>query len=189
MRRERAVEVSDPGYRRECYEESDIVDRVSVASVDDSGGLVLLELQRQSTSGEFSDSERETIAAVAPLLAAACTRHVELLVHGGTGADAWRTRLAAACPQMTPRELDVAASLLAGRTLHECAAALGVARSSVVTYCERAYSRLGVRNLRELRMHFASGASRETVSKRPRARVPLVPGYASSRFNAQGVAP
>jgi DNA-binding CsgD family transcriptional regulator len=158
VRRERAVDVVDTGYRSAYYDGPGIVDRLSVATRDSGGGLVSLQLKRQCASGEFTERERETLAAVAPLLAAACTRHIELLVHAGAGPQAWRARVAAACPAMTSRELDVAASLLAGRTLRESANALGVAYSSVVTYCERAYSRLGVKNLRELRIRFAEPA-------------------------------
>ena len=155
VRRERPSEVADAAYRRDCYEASDICDRVSLVSPDRCGGLVSLELQRQCASGEFTDAEREMLTDAAPLLAVACTRHVELLIVGGTDFDAWRVRMAGACPAMTQRELDVIATLLTGRTLREAAAALGVAHSSVVTYCERAYARLGVRNLRELRGRFA----------------------------------
>jgi DNA-binding CsgD family transcriptional regulator len=154
LHRERASDIGDTAWRQECYEQAGIVDRLSVASIDSGGGLVSLELQRQASSGEFTEPEREALVAAAPLLAAACTRHVELLVLSGVDADAWRARLAAACPTITARELDVAAQLLAGRTLRECAAALGLAHSSVVTYCERVYSRAGVRNLRELRSRF-----------------------------------
>jgi DNA-binding CsgD family transcriptional regulator len=158
VRRERAAEVTDAGYRSAYYDGPGIVDRFSVVSKDSRGGLISLELKRQSASGEFTELERETLAAMAPLLATACTRHIELLVHAGADPDAWRARLAAACPAMTPRELDVAANLLAGRTLRESANALGVAYSSVVTYTERAYARLGVNSLRELRARFADTA-------------------------------
>jgi DNA-binding CsgD family transcriptional regulator len=155
VRRERPGEVTDAAYRRDCYEASDICDRLSMVSPDRCGGLVSLELQRQCTSGEFTDAERDILTNAAPLLAVACTRHVELLIVGGADFDAWRVRMAAACSGMTERELDVVATLLTGRTLRETAAALGLAHSSVVTYCERAYARLGVRNLRELRGRFA----------------------------------
>jgi len=168
LRRERASQVGDSAYRRDCYEDAGIIDRVSVAAIDRCGGLVSLELQRQSASGEFTDTEHETLATVAPLLAVACVRHVELLMLGGADFDAWRTRLSAACSTLTGRELDVATSLLAGKTLRETAVALGVAHSSVVTYCARAYSRLGVRNLRELRSRFASSTP-GTLTQVPRA--------------------
>ena len=49
----------------------------------------------------------------------------------------------------------MAAGMLAGKTLREIAASLGVAHSTAITYRERAYRRLGVANLKELRRLFA----------------------------------
>jgi DNA-binding CsgD family transcriptional regulator len=180
MRRERPAELADANYRRACFDEPGIVDRLSVAIPDGRGGLIALDMQRQASSGEFSDEDRETLAAVAPLLTAACARHVELLVHGGADAATWRVRLAAACPAATGRELDVAASLLAGRTMREAAGALGIAHSSVVTYAERAYARLGVANLRELRARFTGNGTSGREATRH---------FASFNARALGAAP
>ena len=156
VRRERPAGLPPSAYRRACYDNPGIVDRISLAKRDVRGGWVILDLQRQLAAGEYAERELETVQRVAPLLLAACLRHIELLLHAGADTGAWRARLAAACPAMTGRELDVAAHLLTGRTLRESAVALGVAYSSVVTYCERAYARLGVANLRELRVRFAA---------------------------------
>lgn len=156
VRRERAAALALSDYRRACFDDPGIVDRVSLAKDDARGGWVVLDLRRHQASGPFSDADCEALQRMAPLLVAVCVRHIELLLHAGADMGAWRARLAAACPAMTSRELDVAAQLLAGRTLRESAAALGVAYSSVVTYCERAYSRLGVANLRELRSRFTA---------------------------------
>ena len=154
MRRERAAQLAPSAYRHDCFEEPGVVDRISFAKHDGRGGWVMLDLQREWASGEFDERDGEVLKALAPLLLAACARHIELLLHAGADPAAWRLRLANACSAMTGRELDVAAHLLAGRTLREAAHALGVAYSSVVTYCERAYSRLGVANLRDLRGRF-----------------------------------
>jgi DNA-binding CsgD family transcriptional regulator len=155
IRRDRASDVTNPAYRRDCYEAVGIVDRIAIASRDSDGGVVSLELKRQASSGEFTQADVGMLNGVAPLLAAASTRHVELLMNAGVDADAWRTRLAATCSALTARELDVAAGLLAGWTLRACASRLGLAHSSIVTYCKRAYARLGVRGVRELRARFA----------------------------------
>ncbi len=156
MRRERAVELAPSEYRDACFAEPGIVDRISFARRDGRGGWVMLDLRRQAASGEFSERETRLLSAMAPLLLAACARHIELLLHASADPAAWRLRLANACPSMSGRELDVAAHLLAGRTLREAAGALGVTYSSVVTYCERAYARLGVANLRDLRSRFTA---------------------------------
>ena len=158
LQRERPTDVADGAYRRACYDEPGIVDRIAIAVPDDQGGLVAFLMQRQASSGEFGERERDALRDFAPMLAAACARHVELVMRGHD-LSTWRTRLATMCPAISGRELDVAACLLAGRTMREAAAELGIAHSSVVTYAERAYGRLAVRNLRELRSRFASPAS------------------------------
>jgi DNA-binding CsgD family transcriptional regulator len=63
----------------------------------------------------------------------------------------WRLRLRVIRHELTRREVEVAARMLAGQSLREIAESLGVAHSSAVTYRERAYRRLGVQNLKELR--------------------------------------
>jgi DNA-binding CsgD family transcriptional regulator len=153
---ERASALAASDYRRALYDEPGIVERLSLAGADGRGAWIVLHLSRQAASGEFAERDCALVQRVAPLLLAMCVRHIELLLHAGADTGAWRARLAAACPAMSARELDVAAHLLTGRTLRESALALGVAYSSVVTYCERAYSRLGVANLRELRSRFAA---------------------------------
>jgi DNA-binding CsgD family transcriptional regulator len=156
LRRQTASQVENRGYRRECYENPGIVDRMSVIGRDTKRGLIVLNLYRVLGSNEFSAGDAAALAALAPLVTAAGTRHIELLLNMNTDPATWRQRLRMVCPALTGRELDVAASLLAGRTLRESSAALGIAYSSVVTYRERAYSRFGVQTLKELRGCFTS---------------------------------
>jgi DNA-binding CsgD family transcriptional regulator len=56
-------------------------------------------------------------------------------------------RLAALCPELTPREIGVCQALLRGETTAEVAVALGIRASSVQTYRKRAYAKLRVSNL------------------------------------------
>jgi DNA-binding CsgD family transcriptional regulator len=143
----------DRAYREECYEEARINDRLSFLTRTREG-LVALNFYRIG-SPAFSERDIETLHATAPLFAVAGARHIELLLQTGSDPSTWRQRLKVTCPALTHRELDVAAHLLAGRTLRDAANALGVAHSTVVTYRERAYARLGVATLKELRARFA----------------------------------
>lgn len=154
VQRQTAGRVANRGYRRACYEEPGILDRVSFV-LGEQDSLVVLNLYRENTSTEFGGYDMDVLTAQAPLFGAAAARHVSLLLYGASDPAAWRERLTAACPELTGRELDVAASLLAGRTLREASATLGIAHSTVVTYRERAYARVGVANLKELRALFA----------------------------------
>jgi DNA-binding CsgD family transcriptional regulator len=59
-------------------------------------------------------------------------------------------RVRRACPQLTPRELDVLRGTLDGASAVEIAAQMGVKPASVVTYQKRAYARLGISSQRQL---------------------------------------
>ena len=153
----RSVKPADIRQRayRKLYEDSGIAHRVSLLTGTTGQALVALNLYRVRESGEFSDAEIARIKAVALPLAAIARRHVELLVQTASSTDAWRQRLKVVRHDLSFRELEVAAGMLAGKTLREIAASLGVAHSTAITYRERAYRRLGVQNLKALRQLFA----------------------------------
>jgi LuxR family transcriptional regulator, activator of tox operons len=152
----KASDIKHRGYRVECYEATGIVHRVSLITGTQSQGLVALNFHRVKASGLYSPDELARIKTVALPLVTIARRHVELLANTSTNADAWRLRLKVIRHDLTTREVEVAARMLAGESLREIADCLGVAHSSAVTYRERAYRRLGVQNLKELRLR-ASG--------------------------------
>jgi DNA-binding CsgD family transcriptional regulator len=149
-----AEEVAERTYRVTCWEQPGILDRVSLVTATADGSLVALNFYRERGSDLFSNRDIDQLRGAARFLAAASVRHVELLAHATFDPGVWRQRLRARRPELTARELDVLALMLAGRTLKEAAETLGVAHSSVVTYRERAYARLGVNNAKELRQLF-----------------------------------
>jgi DNA-binding CsgD family transcriptional regulator len=151
VRDQKAADIKHRGYRTECYEATGIVHRVSLLTGTHGRGLVALNFHRITASGLFSPDEIARLEAVALPLVTIARRHVELLANTSANADAWRLRLKVIRHDLTSRELEVAARMLAGESLREIADNLGVAHSSAVTYRERAYRRLGVQNLKELR--------------------------------------
>lgn len=142
---------------REVYLESGIVQRVSLLTGTQGQALATLNLYRTESSREFSDVDMARIESVALPLAAIVRRHVELLVQTASSTDAWRQRLKVVRHDLSFRELEVAAGMLAGKTLRDIATSLGVAHSTAITYRERAYRRLGVQNLKALRQLFSAG--------------------------------
>jgi DNA-binding CsgD family transcriptional regulator len=156
VRDQKATDIRHGGYRVDCYEATGIVHRVSLITGTQSRGLVALNFHRIKTSGLFAPEESARLKSVALPLVTLARRHVELLANTATNADMWRLRLKVIRHDLTSRELEVAARMLAGESLREIADCLGVAHSSTVTYRERAYRRLGVQNLKELRSR-ASG--------------------------------
>jgi len=152
----KASEIKHRGYRVDCYEATGIVHRISLLTGTQAEGLVALNFHRIKSSGLFSQDEIARVKSVALPLVTIARRHVELLANTAANSEVWRLRLKVIRHDLTSRELDVAARMLAGESLREIAENLGVAHSSAVTYRERAYRRLGVQNLKELRSR-ASG--------------------------------
>jgi LuxR family transcriptional regulator, activator of tox operons len=152
----KAADIGHRGYRVDCYEATGIVHRVSLLTGTQGRGLVALNFHRVEASGLFSAEEIGRLKAVALPLVTIARRHVELLANTAANAEVWRVRLKVIRHDLTSRELEVAARMLAGESLREIAEGIGVAHSSAVTYRERAYRRLGVQNLKELRLR-ASG--------------------------------
>jgi DNA-binding CsgD family transcriptional regulator len=151
VRDQRPVDIGHRGYRADCYEATGIVHRVSLLTGTQAKGLVALNFHRVEASGEFQPDEIARLTSVALPLVTIARRHVELLANTSANADAWRLRLKVIRHDLTSRELEVAARMLAGESLREIADRLGVAHSSAITYRERAYRRLSVQNLKELR--------------------------------------
>jgi DNA-binding CsgD family transcriptional regulator len=156
VRDQKATDIRHRGYRADCYEATGIVHRVSLLTGTHGRGLVALNFHRVVKSGLFAPEEIARLKAVALPLVTIARRHVELLANTAANADVWRLRLKVIRHDLTSREVEVAARMLAGESLREIAENLGVAHSSAVTYRERAYRRLGVQNLKELRS-LASG--------------------------------
>jgi DNA-binding CsgD family transcriptional regulator len=147
----KASDIKDKGYRVDCYEATGILHRVSMLTGTQGRGLVTLNFYRVVGSGVFSPGDLARLKAVALPLVTIARRHVELLANTSSGADAWRLRLKVIRHDLTSRELEVAARMLAGQSLREIAQEIGVAHSSAITYRERAYRRLGVQNFKELK--------------------------------------
>lgn len=70
---------------------------------------------------------------------------------GGRGAARdFHARLGKAAPGLSKRERDVCAGVAAGLTSEGIALELGVGINTVLTYCKRAYARLGISSQNEL---------------------------------------
>lgn len=151
LRRHTANEIDHRTYRRVCYEDNGLADRLSIVTRDETGVLFVVNFYRQRESSEFSATELGRLRTLSPLFSIATMRHLQLLLQAPADAEAWRTRLKGACPALTGRELDVAAGMLSGSSLREMADRLDLSLATVVTYRSRAYARLGVGSLKELR--------------------------------------
>lgn len=148
-------DLPSPLHRQAIYYRHAMLERLSVAGLDDDGSLLAINLYRHHHQGLFGDAEVTQFAAMAPMLFAIVRRHLELDA-GITAtplvdrASQWRVSLGRRCPALTARELDVLTAVLRGLTYDGIAAELGLSVATVKTYRARAFTRLGIHFKSEL---------------------------------------
>lgn len=129
-------------HRDAIYRRHGILERLSVASrAPDDGGLLAVNLYRHETQRPFRDDDIDQLGALSRPLLACVQRHVAV-----AAAPARRDPLAT----LPPRERQVCERLLKGWTHDGIAADLGLAPTTVKTYRDRAFDRLGIHHRNEL---------------------------------------
>lgn len=141
-------------YRKFCYEEPGVVERVSI-QVCTEAGLTQVGLYRMQGHGFFSASDLRQVERVSDVLTALAAKHGALTTLRPTvplfpDRNAVARRLACMYASLSAREVEVCAALLCGNSAKQAALHLGIEASSVVTYRKRAFLKLGVATLREL---------------------------------------
>ena len=121
-------------FREECYVTAGVIDRLSVLAPAGDGAHMLLSVFRLRETGFFHDSEASRFAAAADLFIACIRKHTRLLAPIALGP----------APGLSEREGEVAQGFMAGQTVRDIAAALGLSPSTVETYRKRIYAKLGV---------------------------------------------
>lgn len=143
-----AADVPDPRHRHAIYERHGLRERLSVASTFPDASILSVNLYRHADQPGFGDRELDLFSHLAPGLFALVARQIELCApspaHAGMSREACRTLLLQLDGAMPPRELDVCERLLAGMSHDGIACDLGIAPSTVKTYRNRAFDRLGI---------------------------------------------
>lgn len=145
--------IRDPEYRRDCYERAHVLERLTIYHSEET--RIFASLYRTRDSGPFPLVAVERLEAVAPLLMAMVVKHVRLQARPQTAPlhppqQEIAGRLLQAGYALSGREAEVSAGLLLGRTHREISEKVGLALSSIVTYRQRAYRKLGVSDRRGL---------------------------------------
>lgn len=137
-------------HRARVYEAHGVAERVSVVQAREDG-LFAVNFYRHQHQAPFSDTQVADFEALAPALLALARKHVALGVVDATSEPLTQAqRLLALQPALTPRELDVCVRLLRGMTYDGIASDLGLSVTSVKTYRNRAFERLGIHFRNEL---------------------------------------
>ena len=150
MQRVRPENIQSTGFRRRVFEDAGIVERISVIQRGADAWRVM-SVARHATDGYFSDREIEALVGLAFLV-------LPMLPHNRRrcGAQAalsiaqLESRFASRFAELTRRERQVCARAAMGMSVDATALDLGIGRSSVLTYRQRAYQRLKVASPVEL---------------------------------------
>jgi DNA-binding CsgD family transcriptional regulator len=150
MQRVRPSDIASSAFRRRFFDQAGIVERISIVQrgADHWRGM---NIARHAKEGYFSDRELDNLAGLArlalPMLSLA--RH-KAPAGAAMSAAELEERFASRCGGLTRREGQVCARAAMGMSVEATAIELGIAKTSVLTFRQRAYRRLGVTSPFEL---------------------------------------
>lgn len=154
-------------HRARVYEAHGMSERISIVERDGEGTFAV-NLYRHQHQPKFTDAQIAHFEQLSPSILALARKHIaidgaaaspqirlpEPLPLEGTAAamppGRMRERLLQLAPELTARELDVCVRLLKGMTQEGIASDLGLSFTTVKTYRNRAFTRLGIHFRNEL---------------------------------------
>lgn len=160
-----ANEVANENYRRVCYGETGIRERMSLLAVFPDGYRVAFSLYRNFSYPDYGPEDFNWLGQQAPLIAAAVMRHVEV-TRRPAAKHPLQDQLMA---RLSGRERQIITHLLEGLTTKAAAQEMGISPTTALTYRYRAFQHLGVNSHRELLVLLGASVSR---SSRHRKTVP-----------------
>lgn len=150
LQRVRPGDIGSSSFRRRFFEAAGIVERVTIVQRGKDGWRGM-NLARHASEGVFSDRELNNIVGLARLTLPMVPLAGRTAPSGpALSAAQIEERFAARCAGLTRRERQVCARASLGMSVEATALELGIAKTSVVTFRQRAYRRLGVTSPYEL---------------------------------------
>lgn len=152
VQRVRPSHISSPGFRRQIFDEPGIVERLSVIQRGPDSWRVM-NVARHVSDGCFSDEQVSALIGLACLLLPMLplNRRQQLSKPHPLSVHQLEERFGSRFEDLTLRERQVCARAAAGMSVAATADDLGIARTSVLTYRQRAYQRLKVASPVDLR--------------------------------------
>lgn len=150
LQKVRPQDIVSPGFRRRFFDDGGIVERVSIVQrgPDSWRGI---NVARHTTDGRCTDQELGSLIGLACLvLPMLPLNRVQQSTPALLTAAVLEERFAARYARLTRRERQVCARAAIGMSVDATACDLRIARTSVLTYRQRAYQRLGVTSPIEL---------------------------------------
>ncbi|MDW5444191.1 helix-turn-helix transcriptional regulator [Polaromonas sp. SM01] len=158
-----ANEVANENYRRVCYGEPGIRERLSLLAVFPDGYRVAFNLYRNFSYPDYDTDDFDWLGQQASLIAIAVMRHVEV-TRRPLAQHPLHEQL---MTKLSGRERQIITHVLSGLTTKEAAQEMGISTTTALTYRYRAFQHLGVRSHRELMVLL--GASVSQAGRRRRS--------------------
>jgi DNA-binding CsgD family transcriptional regulator len=150
LQRVKPSDISSPSFRRRIFDDAGIIERVSIIQRGPDAWRVM-NVARHRSDGCFAEGEIDALIGLAclvlPMLSLNRKRQAGPLPLTVPELEA---RFAIRYTGLTQRERQVCARAAIGMSVEATALDLGIARTSVLTYRQRAYQRLGVASPFEL---------------------------------------
>jgi DNA-binding CsgD family transcriptional regulator len=148
-------DISNPDYRREVFEKSDIVERVSIIN-QRSGRWFMANIYRDKSVGVFKQAELNIVTQYANLLSAIVAKHISMLVS-----EEWstatrpplstlETTVRTIGATLSKREVEVCARALSGLKSEGIGLDLNIKPTTVTTLRQRANAKLNISTTNEL---------------------------------------
>lgn len=144
-----AEDVANAQYRRVCYGETGIRERLSLLVLFPDGYRVAISLYRNHAYADFSPADLTWLRGAARWIGATVRQHVGLR-SASPAAAAPGPLQGKLMALLSGRERELVSHVLDGCTTKEAAQRMGIAQTTALTYRYRAFARLDVRNQREL---------------------------------------
>ncbi len=152
----RAADLPSADWKRAIYDQHNLADRLSLLYTVAPGQVYALHMYRPTSQGALTNAEIKRITSFAPLLREAHITYLQ--VHGFTPTSQQRSLMRKATNTLavlSTRETQACRWLAQGYSAKEVARRMSVAPSTITTLRKRAYSKLKLHSLAELRELFA----------------------------------
>ncbi|KAB7591461.1 helix-turn-helix transcriptional regulator [Verminephrobacter eiseniae] len=157
-----ANEVANENYRRVCYGETGIRERLSLLAVFPDGYRVTFSLYRNFSYPDYGVEDIDWLSQHSTVIAMAVMRHVEL-TRRPMAEHPLQDQL---MTKLSGRERQLITHVLSGLTTKEAALEMGISATTALTYRYRAFQHLGVSSHRELLVLLGASISRSSRRKR-----------------------
>ena len=146
----RPADIASRAYRQRFFDDGGIIERVSIIQRGAADWRVV-NLSRHVSAGYFSDVELTALVQLAALALPMLPLNRRGALSGTRlTVSQMEDRFANRFPQLTAREIQVCARAANGMSVEATALDLGIAKTSILTYRQRAYHRLNVTSPYEL---------------------------------------